>query len=150
MNTPRHTSHFSSETSCGFPDDCKQHDPVIWWPEHEKRVSTKIQALSDGYDCRLPYPHVMNGPPTHPLHIMQGIRKIRSCRQASADYPEPLRIEFLLGGWSFFWRPFFFFFRARFFFGWLVLARTVPLLQAVEGKNWNFCRVRGFATQHSF
>ena len=29
-------------------------------------------------------------------------------------------------------------------------ARTVPLLQAVTGKSWNFCRVQGFATQHSF
>ena len=38
-------------------------------------------------------------------------------------------------GWSFFWRPFFFF-GARFFFcGWLVSARTVPLLQAVARKN---------------
>ena len=45
----------------------------------------------------------------------------------------------------------FFFFGARFFFcGWLVSARTVPLLQAVAGKSWNFCRVQGFATQHSF
>ena len=57
----------------------------------------------------------------------------------------------LIKGWSFFWRPFFFFFGARFFFcGWLVSARTVPLLQAVAGKSWNFCRVQGFATQHSF
>ena len=39
-------------------------------------------------------------------------------------------------GWSFFWRLLFFF-RARFFFGggWLVLARTVPLLQAVAGNS---------------
>ena len=56
-----------------------------------------------------------------------------------------------INGWSFFWRPFFFVFGARFFFcGWLVSGRTVPLLQAVAGKSWNFCRVQGFATQHSF
>ena len=56
-----------------------------------------------------------------------------------------VRVEFFLA-------PFFFFFGARCFFfcGWLVSARTVPLLQAVAGKSWNFCRVQGFATQHSF
>ena len=54
-------------------------------------------------------------------------------------------------GWSFFWRPFFFLVPVFFFFcGWLVSARTVPLLQAVAGKKWNFCRVQGFATQQSF
>ena len=53
---------------------------------------------------------------------------------------------------EFFLAPFFFFFWCPFlfFFGWLVSARTVPLLQAVAGKSWNFCRVQGFATQHSF
>ena len=57
----------------------------------------------------------------------------------------------LRNGWSFFWRPCFLFFGALFVFcGWLVSARTVPLLQAAAGKSWNFCRVQGFATQHSF
>ena len=57
----------------------------------------------------------------------------------------------VLKGGIFFGALFFFFLVPVFFFcGWLVSARTVPLLQAVAGKSWNFCRVQGFATQHSF
>ena len=41
-------------------------------------------------------------------------------------------VEFFFGALFFFWCPFF-------FCGWLVSARTVPLLQALAGKNYNFC-----------
>ena len=45
-------------------------------------------------------------------------------------------------GWSFFFAPFFF---VPFFFGgWLVSAKTVPLLQAVAGKNVELLTSPGF------
>ena len=76
-------------------------------------------------------------------------RSVGSMRRSFLLSRKPLFVDFCIRV-EFFLAPFFFLVPVFFLGGWLVSAKTVPLLQAVAGRNYNFCRVQGFATQHSF